>query len=87
MIENDCNACKFACGNKKVYNAIRYYLETLYEGCDLTEDIIDEIMDEAPSNKELFNLLNKYKGQNMDKIAPQILLEIKGINREIIGRR
>ena len=56
--------------SRKQYDATVFYLETLYEGCDLSELLISEISED---DSGLYELLSGFKGRNIEDIRDAIL--------------
>jgi len=60
--------------SKKLYDVVVFYLETLYEGCDLTEQLVDEI---SSDNSRIYKLLSKFKGRNVEDVRDTILRQLR----------
>lgn len=67
--------------SKKVYDGVVFYLDTLFEGCDLTKEVIDEI---SCDYGRLYHLLVEFKGKNIEDVKGKILSHLE-INLRSIG--
>jgi len=62
--------------SKEVYDGMVFYLDTLFEGCDLTSEVINEICCDYGN---LYHLLVGFRGKNVEDVKGKILwhLEVK----------